>query len=293
MKMDGIDRVGIVGAGTMGGEIAFVCALAGYDTLLYDLERTSIDRTLARLQHTTSMLVASGALADEARRDAFARMEGSTDMGAVARCDLLSESVFEEIAVKREVWKRLGEAAPEATLFTTNTSTLAPSAYADATGRPERFAAMHFHLPILSNRIVDVMTHGGTSAETMDRVEAFVRSLDLAPVRIEKESPAYIYNAMLLGFMREALLLLVDEVATKEQIDSVWTTIMGTGAGPFTIIDYVGVDTVWRIVRESAEREGNAQLARAAEILGAMVERGELGMKSGKGFYAYPGAEVA
>jgi len=288
MKVEEIGSVGIIGAGTMGAEIGFVCALAGYDTLLHDLEQSRLDAALARLEPITRQYVESGTVSEEARRLALARIDGTTDAGRVAQCDLLSESVFEELDVKREVWARLGESAPPHTIFTTNTSSIAPSMFAAATGRPEQFAAMHFHLPILGNRVVDVMTHGATSKQTMDLVTAFVERLGLVPLRLEKESAAYVYNAMLIAFLTEGVRLLVDGIASKEQIDGAWTNIMHTGAGPLVIIDYVGVDTVWRIMKGLAADGDHMAANRVVDYLGEMVQRGELGMKSGKGFYDYP-----
>ena len=147
---------------------------------------------------------------------------------------------------------------------------------------------MHFHLPILGNKIVDVMNHGRSSTETMDLVAALVKRIGLIPIRIEKESPGYVFNAMLIGFLIEAARLLVNEIASKEDIDMAWTSIMGTPAGPFAIMDHVGIDTAWRIVRGIAERDDDSDLRRAAAMLQSLVDRGHLGAKVGQGFYTYP-----
>ena len=146
---------------------------------------------------------------------------------------------------------------------------------------------MHFHLPIEVNRLVDVMTNGQTSKQTMDLVQAFIEQVDLIPIRIEKESPGYVFNAMLIGFMREALRLWSRGIASKEDIDRVWTTIMGVAGGPFVSMDYVGVDTVWRIIQGIAESTQDSETAVAAAQLKNLVDDGRLGMKSGKGFYDY------
>ncbi|MBD3649683.1 MAG: 3-hydroxyacyl-CoA dehydrogenase [Pseudomonadales bacterium] len=293
MTLDQIRQVGIIGAGTMGCEIGFVCSLAGYPTLLYDVQQQQIDVARQRLEVLAQSYINSGSITEEQGRKALSGIDTTMDLEEAAQADLLSESVFEEVSAKKDVWSRLGKVAPEGTIFTTNTSSLAPSDYAAETGRPEKFAAMHFHLPVLANRIVDVMTHGGTSVATMDLVEAFVESLDLIPVRIEKESPAYIFNAMLIGYLREAVRLMANDVATPEQIDKVWTTISGTTAGPFLIMDYVGVDTAWRILKKLADDQNDDGLKRACTRLESMVESGRVGMKSGHGFYEHPGNSQA
>ncbi len=286
----GVQRVGIVGAGTMGREIALQVALAGLDTVIYDASPQQLDALPAILRKRIEPLLNMGGKGlTQAQIDGvLGRLTITGNLADLADVDLISESVFEELAVKQAVWSQLGAICASHTLFTTNTSSLAPSSYAQATGRPDRFAAMHFHLPIELNRIVDVMTNGQTSVSTMDQVQRFVEQIGLFPIRIEKESPAYLFNAMLIGYMKEAIKLLVNGIGTREDIDRVWTSITGVGAGPFVSMDYVGIDTVWRIIQGYAEREQDQEMQKCADYLKQMVDAGKLGMKTGSGFYDYP-----
>lgn len=291
MRIEDLHSVGIVGTGTMGGEIGMICALAGLGVTLYDLSPAVLDSTRKRLLRSSESYVALGWMTADAVDRAWSRMSYTTSLGDLADVDLISESVYEELDLKRQVWGQLAGICDERTVFTTNTSSLRPSEFAEATDRPDRFAAMHFHLPILGNKIVDVMNHGRTSPATMDLVQAFVERIGLIPIRIERESPGYVFNAMLIAFVGQAARLWVNEIASKEDIDMAWTSIMGTPAGPFAIMDHVGIDTAWRIIQGIAEREDDSDLRRAAAMLESMVARGHLGAKTGQGFYTHPQAE--
>ncbi len=293
MHIDEVQLVGIVGAGTMGREIGFRIALAGLDVVVYDQDKGALNTLKARLEQRFSAQTGEDIppISTDQLNASLSRISVTTSIEDMADVDLISESVYEELSVKQQVWEKLGDICSSKTIFTTNTSSLAPSTYAASTGRPELFVAMHFHLPIEVNRIVDVMTHGQTSPDTMNLVEAFVMRVDLVPIRIEKESPGYLFNAMLIGYMKEALRLLSSGVGSLEDIDRVWTSVMGVPTGPFVSMDYVGIDTVWRIIQGIADRDRDSDTARSAAYLKNMVDTGRLGMKSGRGFYDYPSME--
>jgi 3-hydroxybutyryl-CoA dehydrogenase len=290
MNINDIKRVGIAGAGTMGREIGFQIALAGLEVIVYDAAEQSLHclKDMIRTRYATPVRADVPVPTPEQLEVALSRLATTNQIEDLAEVDLISESVYEELSVKRMIWEKLGRICSQKTIFTTNTSSLAPSTYAESTGRPKAFAAMHFHLPIEVNRLVDVMTNGQTSKQTMDLVQAFIERVNLIPIRIEKESPGYVFNAMLIGYMREALRLWSQGIASKEDIDRVWTTIMGVAGGPFVSMDYVGVDTVWRIIQGMADNAQDSEAAVAAAGLKKMVDEGRLGMKSGHGFYDYP-----
>jgi 3-hydroxybutyryl-CoA dehydrogenase len=289
MSDNDINLVGIVGAGTMGREIAFQVAVAGMQVIVFDSSNHQLAALPDLIRRRDDALVRRGeaGLTPDQIEQALDLISTTNKASGLAETDIISESVFEELSVKKAVWTELGEVCSDHTIFTTNTSSLAPSSFAEATGRPERFAAMHFHLPIELNRIVDVMTNGQTSKNTLDQVQAFVEKVNLIPIRIEKESAGYLFNAMLIGYMREAIKLLVNGIGSKEDIDQVWMSVNGVGAGPFASMDYVGIDTVWRVMQGFADREQEPDIVKSAAYLKAMVEEGKLGMKSGSGFYDY------
>ncbi|MFH1475217.1 MAG: acetoacetate decarboxylase family protein, partial [Chloroflexota bacterium] len=177
---------------------------------------------------------------------------------------------------------------PSRTIFTTNTSSLLPSTFAAATGRPDRFAALHFHVPVWSSNVVDVMPHAGTSPETIELLLAFARRIGQIPIFVRKESSGYVFNAMYNAINREAITLAANGIASVEDVDRAWMGIMKMPIGPFGMLDGVGLDTVWHITDYWAGRTADAQLRRNAAYLKGYVDRACLGVKSGEGFYRYP-----
>lgn len=294
MKAEDIKNVLIVGSGTMGQEIGFQCARAELQVTFYDVSDDVLAAAMDRLKTSTSLQAAAGLYTVKEAEAAHKRLKTSSDLeAAISSADFISESVPENIELKRKAWGEIGRLAPEHTIFTTNTSSLAPSEYAEATGRPDRFAAFHFHLPVADNRIADVMTHGRTSKETMDLVEAFAKRIDIIPIRIEEEAPEYVFNAMLIAFLTAAGKLHAGGIASTEDIDRTWMSIMGVPVGPFGIMDGVGLDTCWGIMNGIAERGSDTGLKAMVDLIKEKVDRGELGAKSGKGFYDYPAPAFA
>jgi 3-hydroxybutyryl-CoA dehydrogenase len=165
--------------------------------------------------------------------------------------------------------------------------------FAAATGRPDRFAALHFHQPVWSSNVVDVMPLPGTSPETTDLLWAFARKLGQIPIFVRKESPGYVFNAMYNAINREAITLAANGVASIEDVDRAWMGIFKMPIGPFGMLDGVGLDTVWHISDYWASRTGDAQLRRNAAFLKEYVDRGLVGVKSGEGFYRHPGPAYA
>jgi 3-hydroxybutyryl-CoA dehydrogenase len=277
-----IARVLVVGAGTMGCQIAMQSASHGLDVTVVDQSPEAIDSACSRLRR----LAAARTKAGYAAADPEA-IRVTTDLGAGRDADLVSESVTEDPMVKGQVFAALNEICPPTTLFTTNTSSLLPSMYAAATGRPDRFCALHFHLPVWSANLVDVMPHAGTAEATMDDVVAFARRIDQVPIRLAVESPGYVFNAMYSALNREAITLAANGIAAIPDIDLAWTTITKMPAGPFGMLDHVGIDTAWHITDYWAGVTGDRQLLTNAAWLKAYVDRGHLGVKTGRGFYDY------
>lgn len=187
------------------------------------------------------------------------------------------------------MFAQFNEICPPHTIFTTNTSTLLPSTYADATGRPERFAALHFHQLVWDANLVDIMPHAGTKPETVELLAAFARRIDQVPLVLKKESAKYVMNAMLGAINETAFNLLNDGVASVEDIDRAFMIVMRTSSGPFGSLDFVGLDTVWHIMQSKARATQDAKAQAAAdEFKKRYIDKGLLGVKAGKGFYTYP-----
>lgn len=294
-RFEMIEKVLVVGAGTMGQQIALQCALFDVEAVLYDLDEETLRKGLDRMTRMGRRLVRDGHV-DEARlEDALPLVSATTSLKRAADgADLVTESVPEDLDLKREVWAEIGAACSDETILTTNTSTLRPSDFADATGAPERFLAWHFHLPAYTANVVDVMPHPGTDERYVEVVESFSRQIGQLPIVIRREHPEYVFNTMLVAFLNSALRLAADDIASIEDIDRAWMKIMGTAQGPFGIIDMVGLDTVHHVTKEALRKAPNHPVpTKIAALLAKKIEQGRVGMKAGAGFYEYPEPKFA
>jgi 3-hydroxybutyryl-CoA dehydrogenase len=289
MRADEIRRVLVIGGGTMGLQIGLQAAVHGLEVVLHDADPAVLDQAEPRLRGYGTAPVAAGSITADALEQALARIERITDpVVAAAGVDLVSESVPEDPVLKGRVLAQFNELCPERAVFTTNTSTLLPSMFADATGRPDRFAALHFHTPVWLSNVVDVMPHPGTSEETTQCLMAFARRIGQIPIQLRRENIGYVFNALYSALNREAMTLVANGIATVQDVDRAWMGIMKMPVGPFGMLDGVGLDTVWHITDYWARQTGDPQLRANAEFIRAYLDRGHLGVKSGQGFYQYP-----
>ena len=288
MVADEIVRVLVVGAGTMGQQIALQCAGHGLSVVMLDSDPEALTRARAQLTGMGAALGSDPAFAGTDLVQAVAAITYETDPAtAAADVDLVSESVPEDPALKGAVFAELDRWCPERTIFASNTSSLLPSMYAEATGRPDRLAALHFHQPVWSANIVDVMPHPGTSPETIETLLGLSVRIGQIPIQLRKESPGYVFNAMYNALNREAITLATNGVATIEDIDLAWTTVTKMPHGPFGMLDFVGIDTAWHITQYWATVTQDPQLLANAAWLKGYVDTGRTGGKAGKGFYDY------
>ena len=289
MKIKDIKTVLIVGSGTMGQQIGFQCAAYGYDVIMHDIAQEMLDNAMDRMGKLARIFVKSARLDQDQADAALGRIRTEMDAEKAGNsADFISESVPEDPGLKAKVFARFNEICRPETIFTTNTSSLLPSMFADATGRPDRFAALHFH-DVRYNNIVDVMPHPDTSDQTVEAIESFARRIGTVPIVLKKENNGYVFNAMLMDRLKSAQSLAATRVAAPRDLDRAWMGVMGMNIGPFGIMDSIGIDTVWKVTDYWARETKDPQDIKNAEFLKSYVNSGSLGAKTGKGFYSYPG----
>ena len=291
MNVEEIQKILVIGSGTMGQQIGFLCAMKGYNVSLHDLSEELLVKAMARIRKMADGYVKAGRLSQAEVDAAIRRISPSSDPERAGRdADFISESVPEDPALKGEVFALFNRICPERAIFTTNTSTLIPSMFAEATGRPDRFAAFHFHDVRFTN-LVDIMPHPGTSIATVRLIEDFASKIGQNPITLKKESSGYVFNAMLSAWLDSAETLAANDVSSVEDIDRSWMAVFHMPVGPFGIIDSIGLETVWKVNDFWAARLNHGQFRKNADFLKRHIDQGRLGEKSGRGFYEYPDPE--
>ena len=291
-KIDEISTVCFIGAGTMGSANALVAAVSGYDVVLHDAKPETLDTVAARHADIGAFLVAAGYCTDDHLVAGLSRVSLEADLAtAVADAQLVSESVFEDLDLKREIHASLDEACPAGTVLTTNTSALLVSDIEDVVARGDRFAALHSHLGSL---LFDIVGGPRTTADTIDILRRYVLSLGGIPLVLEKEHPGYVFNSMNGALLAKAMRLVLDDYATSDDVDRTWMADRQAPMGPFGMIDLFGIDLVldaWRRPSDDPARE--ALRSKVMPFLASYVDAGKLGQKSGSGFYDYPSPAYA
>jgi len=280
-----IRSVGVLGAGLMGSGIAGSAAAAGFRTVARDVGAEQLDRGRKAIEGSLAKLVEKGKLEAAARDAALGRLAFTTDLAAVAACDLIIEAVTEDLDIKNALWRELDAACAPATIFASNTSSLTIAAMAAATGRPDRVVGLHFFNPVPLMPLVEVVRTVTTSAETVERVVAFARRLGKEPV-LAKDSSGFIVNLLLVPFLLDAVRALERGVATTADLDRAMQLGCGHPMGPLTLLDFVGLDTVCRIAEIMFDEYRETRYA-PPPLLRRMVLAGMYGRKSGRGFYDY------
>jgi len=289
MQIEDVRCVAVAGAGTMGQQIGFQCAGHGYDVVIHDIDPAALEGARARIDAYAANLESGGLITSELRAAAQARITLTSDLGEAARdADLLSEAVYEDPDLKARVFAEWDAACPPRTIFLTNTSMLLPSQFAKASGRAERLLALHFHLPVWVNNLADVMPHPRTAPEVTKLVLAFARRIGQVPIELRREYNGYVFNSMYSALNRAAITLAQQGVASIEDIDRAWMHVTRAPVGPLGALDAVGLDTTWMITDYWARQLDDEQLRANAAFLKAYVDRGDLGVKTGRGFYTYP-----
>ncbi len=290
MRVDQVRRVLILGAGTMGQQIGLQCAMHGYAVTLYDISPEILNIAITRIEEYAAQLVGDRRLTRAEADDARSRIITTSLLEKAAEhVDLISESVPENPKLKGEVFAQFDKLCPPHTVFTTNTSTLLPSMFAKATGRPSQFAALHFHMNVWESNVVDIMPHPDTSEETVTLLLDFARRIGQIPILLRKEKSGYIVKSIMSALNHEALSLVANGIASAKDVDRALMGAMKVSIGPFGNMDRIGLDTVWHITDYWAKRRFYIrQIRKNANFLKEYVDKGQLGVKSGQGFYTYP-----
>jgi 3-hydroxybutyryl-CoA dehydrogenase len=285
--MTEIKNITILGSGNLGSRIGLQAAISGFRVVFYDLNEAAFLRARDVFQKVLKHLVKTERLKQEQTSLILSRIFFTTDAAeAVQDTDLISESVTEELTIKQKVWEQFGKLSPAKTIFTTNTSYLLPSQLAPFSGRPDKFCAFHFH-DVFTARIVDIMPHPGTDTSLIPLLKELGRRLNQVPIVIQKESPGYVFNFMLMALIGAAGKLKTKNIAEIEAIDKSWMVNFNVPVGPFGILDNIGLDTAWHVTRGQKDMASVA----FASLLKTYIDQGKLGEKTGEGFYSYPNPE--
>ncbi len=283
--MSDIRTVGIAGSGTMGAGIAIVAARAGFRTIVYDTRQAALDRARKQTEGFFAKSVQRGKLTQAEVDAILGRLEGTTEIGAMAECDIVIEAVFEDLQTKHTVLQQLDSVCPASTLFASNTSTLAITEIAAGSGRADRVVGMHFCLPAQLMKLVEMSPGIRTSSDTFDSAWAFCKAMGQTPVKT-RDNPGFILNYFLVPFNNDAIRLVEAGVAQPRDIDLAIKRALGYPMGPLELLDLVGLDT-HLLVAEALFASTHEPRAAVPALVRRMIAAGHLGRKTGQGFYTY------
>ena len=283
-------NITVAGSGVLGSQIAYQTAFKGFNVTIYAINDEALEKAKEKITKLKPRYQKDLGATEEDVNSAYKRMSFSSDLAkAVRDADLMIEAIPEVVQIKTDFYKQLGKVAPEKTIFATNSSTLLPSQFAEVTGRPEKFLALHFANEIWKNNTAEIMKHPGTDMTVFDEVIEFAKAIGMVALPLYKEQPGYILNSLLVPLLEAAQLLLVKEVADVETIDKTWMVATGAPQGPFAILDVVGINTAYNIGLAKAEATGDPLFKKLAELMKVeYIDKGKLGVATGEGFYKYP-----
>ncbi len=280
-----ITKVGVLGGGLMGSGIAQVCGSAGFTTIVREVSETLCEKARGNIDKTLSRGIERGKVTAEQRTGTLEHLSFVTNVTALRECDLIIEAVVEDLELKNALWKELDGVCPPHTIFASNTSSLTIAAMAAATSRPDRMLGLHFFNPVPLMKLVEVVRTVTTSGETFDRVFEFAKSVGKEPISA-KDNSGFVVNLLLVPYMLDAINALQANVASIEDIDKGMQLGAGHPMGPFVLLDFVGLDTVYKIAEIMFDEYREKRYA-PPPLLKRMVLAGMYGKKSGKGFYDY------
>jgi len=280
-----IQRVGVVGAGTMGNGIAHVFARSGCEVVLCDIEQKFLDRALTTIAKNLDREVAKSKISAAQKSEALQHISPVTDRSRLAACDFIVEAASEKLEIKSELFRDLDRICRPEVVLASNTSSISITKLAGATNRPDKVIGMHFFNPVPVMKLVEVVRGLATSDETFEVVKELALKLEKTPVEVN-DAPGFVSNRVLMPLLNEAMFTVMEGVATPAAVDEVFKLGMAHPMGPLTLADFIGLDVCLDIMRVLHRGLGDPKY-RPCPLLVKMVDAGWLGKKSGRGFYQY------
>lgn len=280
-----VNKIGIIGAGQMGHGIALVAAKAGFNVILRDIKDDYVKKGLSRIERFLDKSIEKGKMTDDEKKKILSKVTGTTKLEEFKDVDLVIEAIFENVKVKKDLFKELDNICKKEAIFSSNTSTIPITDLASATKRPEHFIGMHFMNPVPIMKLVEVIRGLRTSDETSVIIKELAEKMGKIPIEVN-DGPGFISNRVLFSMINEAIFCLMDSTGTAESIDSVMKLGMNHPMGPLELADLIGLDVSLNIMNVLYEGFNDSKY-RPCPLLKKMVQAGYLGRKSGRGFYDY------
>ena len=280
-----MEKIFVLGAGTMGSGIVQAFAQKGYEVIVRDIKDEFVQSGIVRINNGLSKLVSKGKMTEETKEDILSRISGTTDMNLAADCDLVVEAAIENMKIKKEIFAELDKICKPETILASNTSSLSITEVASATNRAEKVIGMHFFNPAPVMKLVEIIRGMATSQETFDAVKELSLAIGKEPVEVE-EAPGFVVNRILIPMINEASFILQEGIASVEDIDTAMKYGANHPMGPLALGDLIGLDVCLAIMDVLYNETGDTKY-RSSSILRKYVRAGWLGRKSGRGFYNY------